>query len=100
MHCCPTYTSRTADRQPIPYHQSYFSPSTPDAEPVSPLVNIPPLSQTNTPPSLRVPSPPVCSTGSQGANSALVSCMMRNWHTPCLMAHRPPKVRAFIFCVC
>ncbi|KAF4769652.1 hypothetical protein N7455_009306 [Penicillium solitum] len=51
-------------RQPAPYHQSYFSPSTPDAQPVSPLVNIPPLSQTNTPPNLQVPSPPVCSTGS------------------------------------
>ena len=67
--------------QPVSYHQSYFSPSTQDAEPVSPLVDIPPLSQANTPPNLQVPSPPVCSTGSQDANSALPSCTMRDWHT-------------------
>ena len=84
--------------QPVSYHQSYFSPSTQDAEPVSPLVDIPPLSQANTPPPTRqTPSPPVCSTGSQDANSALISCTM---HTPCLMAHRPSKVRAFEFFVC
>lgn len=49
------------------------------------------------PPNLQMPSPPVCSTGSQDANSALISCTM---HTPCLMAHRPSKVRAFEFFVC
>lgn len=47
-------------RQPVSYHQSYFLPSTQDAEPVSPLVDIPPLSQANTPPNLQMPSPPVC----------------------------------------
>lgn len=95
--CRSSSSDNIIQRQPVPGHQSYFSPSTQYAEPVSPLVNIPPLSQTNPPPNLQILSPPVCSTGSQGANSALISCTMQYWHTPCLMVHGPSKVRAFIF---
>ncbi|KAJ5561279.1 hypothetical protein N7535_004255 [Penicillium sp. DV-2018c] len=77
---------------------NHISPSIRDAEAVSPLDNSPPLIQTNNPPHMQLPSPLVPSTGSRGANSALVFCTMRDWHTPCVMAHSPSSPSFHFLC--